>query len=58
MSSSGGTWTTQTAPSAAGYTTQLSSEMARVPGTASVRAVGGLAGASLPGPGVILRYGS
>jgi hypothetical protein len=32
--------------------------MARVPGTTSVWAVGGLAGASLPGPGVILRYGS
>jgi hypothetical protein len=57
---SDGTWTTQTAPSQAGDTVQLSPDtLVRVPGLGTLWAAGGQQTSDfLPGPGLILQYGS
>jgi hypothetical protein len=56
---SGGTWTSQAAPSEPGYTTVLSPDgLVREPGTSTLWAAGGLQAPDIPGPGVILQYGS
>jgi len=55
---SAGTWTLTPAPSEAGYTTSLG-DLARIPGTRSVWADGDSSTSDgIPGPGLILKYGS